>query len=156
MKKEGSVGYEIKFELETENVTDYSIVTFNIVDISGNVNETLTKKIRKNKYEGRFKIPEDAEDKLTIDAKIEEYGLKGKSKNLLVLRDIEVRISDEYQDKLESHHTFDGMPFLLKTDTDKLYQGKAEKNKIIVKNVHYKEEFKIILEPMACGEENQG
>ncbi len=156
LKKESPIGFEVKFELETDKVADNTPVIFEIKDTYGNVSEVINAKVRKNKYEGRFKTPEDAEDKLTITAKIKEYGLEGKSKDLLVLRDIEVRISDEYQDKLESHQTFDGIPFLLTTDTDKHYQGKAEKNKIIVKNVHYKEGFKIILEPMACGEENQG
>ncbi len=154
-KKEAPVGHEVKFELETDKVADNSVVIFNITDASGKVNEIKIEKIRKNKYEGRFKIPEEAEDKLTITAKIEEYSLEAKTKDLLVLRDIEVRIIDEYQNKLESHQTFDGMPFAIITDTEKTYQGKAEKNKIIMKNVHYKDEFKIEIQPMAGGEESQ-
>lgn len=145
LKKEGSVGYEVKFELETENVADYSIVTFNIVDVSGNVNETLTKKVRKNKYEGRFKIPEEAEDKLTITAKIEEYGLEAKTKGLLVLQDIEINLIDEYENMLESHNTFDKLPYMIITDTGDKRLGYADNKIIFAEKVHYAKEFKLQL-----------
>ncbi len=151
-KKEAPVGHEVKFELETDKVTDNSVVTFIITDASGKVNETKTEKIRKNKYEGRFKIPEEAEDKLTITAKIEEYGLEAKTKDLLVLRSIEIRIGDEYQDKLDSHKTYNELKFAIITDTEQTKEGESLENTIKLDGVHYKEKFQLELQPKSGSE----
>ncbi len=145
LKKEAPVNHEVKFELETDKVADNTVVTFEIKDVSGNVNETITEKVRKNKYEGRFKIPEEAEDKLTITAKIEEYGLEAKSKDLLVLQNFTINLVDEYKNEIDELKTFDQLSYLIITDTGKQYNGKVENRAINARNIHFAKELKLQL-----------
>lgn len=145
LKKEAPVNHEVKFEIETDKIADNSIVTFEIKDASGNVNEIITEKVRKNKYEGRFKIPEEAEDKLTISAKIEEYDLEAKSKDLLVLQHFTINLFDEYEKQLDGQKSFDNLGYAIVTDTNKQYEGIVEKGCINARNIHYAKEFKLQL-----------
>ncbi|THB63587.1 MAG: hypothetical protein D6B27_12030, partial [Gammaproteobacteria bacterium] len=112
-----------------------------VTDKSGFVCDEKDVEISNNKYCGSYRIPYEAEDSIKLEVEIEEYGLKGETKDLLVIKDVSLNIVNN-EPKAENN-PYSASAYRIKTDTGDTRIGKIKGNKVFAEKVHYIQEYSL-------------
>ncbi|THB74177.1 MAG: hypothetical protein D6B28_02495 [Gammaproteobacteria bacterium] len=146
---------EVFFDVSTEFIADGTEITISAKDANNKVSDTISDVITDNKLLGKYTIPENAEDNITLTARINDYSLSTKSSPLLVLRDILIDPANEHESMSKKQKELDELQYHITTDLKDERFGKVVDNVISESGVHLIEKYDIKFYPEVEDDDEQ-